>query len=151
MRPVEAAVVSVAHWEEAVRSAREHVLLRCRPSPWRERPLLFVVCLLLSPFLIGLVALIVWVLRCRSTTLTVTTGGVELRRGTPNPRVYRLRHRDIRFAKVEQGRLQKTLATGRLTVGTGRDGGGEIQVAGLPNVEEVARTVRRLMGQDDGD
>ena len=59
----------------------ESVLYEAHPAMFRNRPVVFSLCVLTIPLVVGLVGLVVWFLNSRSTTLTVTDRWTRLRRG----------------------------------------------------------------------
>ncbi|MFW6189818.1 MAG: PH domain-containing protein [Planctomycetota bacterium] len=120
----------------------EQVLIETHPSMWRQHPLYFLLCILLVPVLIGLVALVVWWLECLSTALTVTEKRTILRRGLLSRHTTEVRHEDVRTIEVHQGLLQRMLGTGSLSIGSAGHGGVEIRVRGLPEPQVIARMIR---------
>jgi uncharacterized membrane protein YdbT with pleckstrin-like domain len=108
------------------------VLYHDHPAMFRNRPVLFLVCCALIPLGIGLVALLVWWLRCLATSLVITEERVTLRKGLLSKYTSDVLIADIRNVQVGQNLCQRILGVGSIAVSTSGQGDMEIEVRGMP-------------------
>jgi len=94
--------------------------------------------------LTGLVALGIWWLQTRHTTLTVTTKRTILRKGIIAKNTTEVQHDDVRNIQVEQNMYQRIVGVGDLAVSSSGQDGLEINVDGIPHPDEVAEIIRDL-------
>lgn len=120
---------------------REETLIVTRPKMFRNHPIWFILCLLLSVVGIGLVVLSIWYMKVLTTTLTVTTKRTTLRQGILSKHTREVRHSDVRFLEVDQGILQRILGVGKLAVSSAGQGELEIIVEGIYRPSYVKDTI----------
>ena len=142
--------------------APEQVVLNSRPSMFRNRPLLFVLLVLMALIgvfvsvvakieegrLVGLTiagvtlfTLVVWYLQCLTTRLQITTKRSIVRRGILAKNTREVRHSDVRVLEVTQGLLQRLFDVGGVAVGSAGHGGVEIVVNGLAHPVRIKETI----------
>jgi len=121
----------------------ETTLYLGHPVMFRSRPVGFVVSLLLSVVGIGLLILIAWWLKCLSTTLVVTDRRVSLRHGILSRHTNDIFHNDIRNVRMDQTFFQRMMNVGDLGISSSGQSGIEIEVAGIPNPDEVKQIIDR--------
>ncbi|WZO97547.1 PH domain-containing protein [Isosphaeraceae bacterium EP7] len=122
----------------------EVVLYNAHPSMFRNRPIDYVVCLLLVPlFGVGFLILLCWWLHCQGTTLTVTNRRTVLRTGILSKRLSDIRNEDVRNIQLNQSFFQRILGVGSVGISSSGQSGVEIDVAGIPDPEQV----RALLNQ----
>jgi uncharacterized membrane protein YdbT with pleckstrin-like domain len=122
----------------------EVVLYSAHPSMFRNRPVGYIICLLLVPvFGVGFVILLSWWLHCQGTTLTVTNRRIVLRTGIISKRLSDIRNADVRNIQLNQSFFQRMLGVGSVGISSSGQSGVEIEVAGIPDPEQV----RALLNQ----
>jgi len=130
-----------------VAAEAESILYKSHPSMFRNRPVGFVLSVILIPVLgLGLLILVIWWLDCLGTTLTVTTKRTTLRRGILSKKTNDVWHRDVRNIQVKQGILQRLLGVGTIGISSAGQGDVEIAVNGMPNPEKVRRFIDEHRG-----
>ena len=121
----------------------EKTLYSAHPSMFRNRPVSFLICILLVPVGLGLVILLFWWLKAKGTTLTVTEESVTLRLGLLSKRTSEVFHFDVRNVQVAQGPLQRMLGVGAIAVSSAGQSGFEIEVHGIPQPEKVKALINK--------
>ena len=134
------------------------VLYKAHPSMFRNRPLVFIILVLL-PFgllfsddritrnygLIGLVVspllLLIWWLRCKTTTLTVTDRQISLRKGLISRDTNDIFIRDVRNVQIKQGPLQLLFRVGYVGISSSGQSGIEIEAHGLPSPDRIKKII----------
>ena len=119
----------------------ETVLYENHPSMFRNHPIYFVVCILLSFVVIGLIMLLVWWLQTLSTTLIVTEEKTILRKGILSKYTNEVFHENVRNVQVNQSFLQRILNVGYIGISSAGQAGMEIEVNGIPDPDEVKRLI----------
>ncbi len=147
----------------------EETLLQLKPSMWRNRPFLFLLCVLLLcspatalavatrfgfdahipvmasliPAVVGILVFMVWRLRCSSTELTVTTRRCILRRGVLSRFTTEVRHCDIRNIQIYQTFAQRIFGVGFICISSEAEDEHDIRVHGIPRPQFIAETIRK--------
>jgi uncharacterized membrane protein YdbT with pleckstrin-like domain len=109
----------------------EVVLYVGSPSMWRNRFLLFCICLFLCLFLVGFPILVIWWLETKCTTLTVTNQRTTLRRGILSKKINEVWHGDVRNIQLAQSLLQRLFDVGTISISSAGQSGVEIEVLGM--------------------
>ncbi len=109
----------------------EKILYEDHPSMFRNHPVWFVLCLVLSLVLVGLVLLLYWWLQVLATKLTVTDHRTILRHGLLSKHVNEVYHSDIRNVQIRQTFLQRLLDVGVIAIASAGSGAAEIVVEGM--------------------
>ena len=107
------------------------------PSMFRNRPVEFVLTCLLCLVLVGFVMFLIWWLKCKGTTLTVTSDRTRLRRGILSKSVTEVWHQDVRNVQLNQTFFQRIFSVGTLGISSAGQSGLEISVSGIPEPERV--------------
>jgi uncharacterized membrane protein YdbT with pleckstrin-like domain len=107
------------------------------PSMFRNRPVEFVLTCLLCLILVGFVMFFVWWLRCKGTTLTVTSDRTRLRKGILSKSVTEVWHQDVRNVQLNQTFFQRIFSVGTLGISSAGQSGLEISVSGIPEPDRV--------------
>jgi uncharacterized membrane protein YdbT with pleckstrin-like domain len=97
------------------------------------------VCAILSG--IGIVSYIIWWLRCKATTLTVTTNRTSCRRGILSKSISEVWHQDVRNVQLDQTFMQRVLDVGTIGVSSAAQSGLEIEVRGIPDPDRVKQLI----------
>lgn len=118
-------------------ATKENVLYQANPSMWRAYPLSFCVWSALCLVGVGIPVMLIWWLRSKCTTLTITETKVILRHGILSKNLNEVRHEHIRNVQLRQGLLQRLYGVGWIGIATAGHAGVEIEVAGIPNPELV--------------
>ena len=115
------------------------------PVMFGDRPLLFMLLLVLTPVVVGALFLLAWYLGTRSNRLVIEDGRVRHRQGLLSKRVKEVAIGKIRAVEVDQSLLQRLTDVGRVQLFTTGDVP-EIVLGGLPRPYDVKRAVS---GSDD--
>jgi hypothetical protein len=93
------------------------VFYREHPAMFRARPVLYLAFVLLTAaFGLGLVLLAVWWVRTRLVTVVITGRSTRVERGFLAKHVAELRHWDVADVDLRQGRLQKLMNVGTVSI-----------------------------------
>jgi len=77
------------------------------PSMFRNRPVEFIVTLVLCLVVVGLIIFLVWWMRCKGTQLTITTDRTSLRKGILSKSITEVWHQDVRNVQLNQTFFQR--------------------------------------------
>jgi uncharacterized membrane protein YdbT with pleckstrin-like domain len=113
---------------------------------FRNNPVMFVVCILLSLVVIGLIILLVWYLRCYGTRLTITNKRTKLRTGILSKQINEVYHRDVRNVRLSQTFLQRIFDVGSLEISSAGQADVEIAVSGMPSPEKMKAIIDENRG-----
>jgi len=151
----------------------EKVLYEAHPSMFRNHPFWFLLILLLCiigfafpflgietswltklvgvliPLVIGLGFYFIWWLKCKATTLTVTTERTSCRRGILSKAITEVWHQDIRNVQLNQSFLQRVLDVGKIGISSAAQSGLEISVSGIPRPDEVKQLIDQHRRRDE--
>lgn len=119
----------------------EKLLYERHPAMFRNRPILFSICVLLSVVGVGLVILLIWWVRDLGVTLTVTDKRTTLRYGILSKSITEIWHRDVRNVIVTQTFFQRIFGVGAIGVSSAGGPGLEIQVAGMATPYKVKQII----------
>ncbi|HEX5418664.1 MAG TPA: PH domain-containing protein [Gammaproteobacteria bacterium] len=120
----------------------EEILYEAHPPMFRNHPLGFAVSVLLCPIVVGIIILIVWYIRVRSETLTITNEELHYETGFLSKSRSEVRLTSIRSVRVHQSLMERIFGTGDIEVFTAGDQP-EVTVRGMPNPDRV----RELIGE----
>lgn len=118
-------------------AAEEKTYYEEHPSMFRNRPVEFVVTSLLCLVLVGFVMFFFWWLKCKGTTLTVTSERTRLRRGILSKSITEVWHQDVRNVQLNQSVFQRIFGVGTLGISSAGQSGLEISVSGIPEPDKV--------------
>lgn len=102
------------------------------PAMFKARPFTFILCVLLCAVGIGILILMVWYLKCKSTKLMIVNDEVVLERGLLSKERIELGVASIRSVRVYQSFLNRITGVGKITVYTAGDSP-EFEVEGIPD------------------
>ncbi|MDM8560406.1 PH domain-containing protein [Candidatus Parabeggiatoa sp. HSG14] len=143
----------------------EEVLYCSTPAMFRNRPFLFISCLIMvflpllaaigtltmptgvvllfSVFLvsIGGMVLFFWWLKVVNTQLAVTNERVTFRTGILSKNIREIFLSDIRSVQISQTLLQRILGTGWVEIASAASSEAEITIDGIPQAYEVKRII----------
>lgn len=108
---------------------------------FKNNPLGFLIAILLIPFAIGILILLAWYLRCKSTKLEFTGNDLILEKGLLSKDRTELNVSSIRTVKVYQSFFNRIFGVGRISVFTAGDTA-EIEVPGLPRPHDLRDLVK---------
>lgn len=111
------------------------------PAMFRNNPLGFILALLLIPVAIGILILLYWYLKCKSTRLEFSGNDLILERGLFSKDRTELNVDSIRTVNVYQSFFNRIFGVGRVSVYTAGDTP-EIEVAGLPNPHDLRELIK---------
>lgn len=124
----------------------EQVLYHSHPAMFRNRPVSFILCLILSLVGIGLLIFLVWWIKVKGTELTVTNERVSLRKGILSRFTNDVYLTDIRNVQIYQSFWQRVYRVGSVAISSAGNDGIEIEVKGVPDpdrIKEIIDTHRR--------
>lgn len=101
------------------------------PAMFKARPFTFILCVLLCAAGIGILILMVWYVKCKSTKLEIIDNEVVLERGLLSKERIELGISSIRSVRVYQSFLNRITGVGKITVFTAGDSP-EFEVEGIP-------------------
>lgn len=101
---------------------------------FRSKPLGFILAIILIPAAIGILILMVWYLKCKSTRLEINDNEIVLEKGLLSKERTELNVSGIRTVKIKQSFFNRIFGVGALSVYTAGDNP-EIQVQGMPRPE----------------
>ena len=151
----------------------EKVLYEAHPSMFRNHPLWFIGLLILCvigfalpflpvptsgmtkfvevavPLVIGLLCFAFWWIKCKGTTLTVTTERTSCRRGLLSKSITEVWHQDIRNVQMDQTLLQRILDVGTMGISSAGQSGMEIAVSGIPQPDKVKQLIDQHRRRDE--
>ena len=116
------------------------------PAMFWNRPVLFLLCVVLCFFGIGFLILGIWWLHCRCTSLSITNRRSTLRTGILAKHTTEVRHSDIRNLSVRQNFLQRLFGVGTIGISSAGQADIEIIVSGIPSPQKIAGVIRKYQG-----
>lgn len=119
----------------------EVVLYHAHPAMFRNRPIYFLLCLLLSIVGVGLVMLLIWWIQSLATELTVTNEQTTLRRGLLSKYTNDVFHGNVRNIQIRQTFLQRVFDVGWIGISSAGQAGLEIEVNGIRHPEKVKQII----------
>ncbi|MCH9022259.1 MAG: PH domain-containing protein [Planctomycetes bacterium] len=117
----------------------EKTLFKGNPTMFRSSPVWFTL-LLIS--MVGIPVLVVWWIRCKCSSLEVTTRRAIMRTGILAKTTNEVRHQDIRNIIVNQTFQQRIFGTGDLQISSAGQSDIEIEISGLKGPQKVADLIR---------
>jgi uncharacterized membrane protein YdbT with pleckstrin-like domain len=112
------------------------------PAMWKNSPLGVILCVLLIPaFGLGLVLLLIWYARTKSTRLEVDGRDVVLEEGLLSKNRTELNTGSIRSVKISQSFFNRLFGVGKVEIFTAGDRP-EIVAAGLPRPHTVRDLIK---------
>jgi membrane protein YdbS with pleckstrin-like domain len=87
------------------------------------------------------IAFLLWWLRYRRVSLTITNKWTILQAGLLSRYVKDVRHADVRMIVVKQGSLQRLLGVGSIAVASAATGESDIDVGGLPHPDKIKELI----------
>jgi uncharacterized membrane protein YdbT with pleckstrin-like domain len=127
----------------------ETVLYHSHPAMFKNRPISFILCLILSLVGIGLIIFLIWWIRTKGTELTVTNERASLRKGILSKFTNDVYLTDVRNVQIYQSFWQRVFGVGSVSISSAGNDGIEIEVKGIPNpdkIKEIIDTHRRDRG-----
>lgn len=130
------------------------ILYDASPAMFRARPVAFVLSCILVLVGVGIVILLVWYIRSRSTRLTVTSDQITLRTGWLSKNTNDVFIENVRNIQVKQSFFQRILGVGYVGISSAGQSGIEIEVDGLPDPDDLKELIdsqrsKLRQGQDD--
>jgi len=142
-RPVVPETPASPRIDAATVQVPEKTLLATRPVMFGRNPIAWVLCVLLSLVVVGLIILIAEYLRCAYTRLTITTRRTTVKTGWLSRSTNEVRHQDVRNIRVTQTFFNRLFGVGKIEISSAAQADIEIAVSGIPNPQEAAALVRQ--------
>ena len=118
----------------------DQILYQAHPPMFRNHPFGFVLSILLIAAAVGIIILLVWYVKTRAETLTITREELRYEKGILSKVHSELRLSSIRSVRVNQSLFQRMLGTGDIRVYTAGDAP-EITVKGMPDPHEIREII----------
>ncbi|MEC9408385.1 MAG: PH domain-containing protein [Abyssibacter sp.] len=112
------------------------------PAMFRNHPFGFVLAILLIPAAVGILILLWWYLKCRSTKLSFIGRDLVLERGLLSKNRTELSAVSVRTVNVYQSLVDRMMGVGRLSIYTAGDVP-EIEVTGIPRPHDVRDLIKQ--------
>jgi uncharacterized membrane protein YdbT with pleckstrin-like domain len=114
----------------------EAILYQAHPPMFRNHPFLFVLCVLLVPVGIGILALLFWYVLSHATKLTITDEELRFERGILSKDRIEMKLSSIRSVRIKQSLFQRLFGTGDISIFTAGDAP-ELIADGMPDPARV--------------
>ncbi|MFC6671634.1 PH domain-containing protein [Marinobacterium aestuariivivens] len=111
------------------------------PAMFKNNPLGFLLAILLIPVGIGIIILLVWYLKCKSTLLELSGSELVVERGLLSKDRTELALSSIRTVNVYQSFFNRIFGVGKIAIYTAGDEA-EIEVAGLPDPHRLRELIK---------
>lgn len=115
------------------------------PAMFKNKPLGFILAVLLIPVAIGILILLYWYLKCKSTLLEFTGNDLILEQGLLSKNRTELNVDRIRTVNVYQSFFNRIFGVGSIAIYTAGDEP-EIEVAGLPRPNDLRDMIKGHQG-----
>ncbi len=122
----------------------EETLLTAQPVMMKDRPVFFIFCVALCFIGVGIPLLLVWWIRCKGLSLTVTSKRTIYREGYFSRNTSEVRHADVRNIIVNQGILGRLFGVGALGISSAAQSGVEIAIGGIEKPELIRDIINGL-------
>lgn len=106
----------------------------------------FLIWCLLTPVLVGIIALFIWHVQLRNTRLTIVGKRILYRTGMFSTRESEVRVEDVRDIEITRTFMQRLCGTGVLSLSTSGESGMEIEIRGLRQPERIREIINTLRG-----
>ena len=120
------------------RSTQEITLTTVHPRMYRSNPLLFILLLALCLVVVGIPLMAIWMIRCRSVSLTVTNRRCIFRKGFLKNQTSEVLIQDIKNIQVNQGFTDRMLGVGELSVSSSGQSDIEIRISNIKDPQLIA-------------
>jgi membrane protein YdbS with pleckstrin-like domain/DNA-directed RNA polymerase subunit RPC12/RpoP len=121
----------------------ERTLYEAHPVMFKNEPVGYILSVLLCLVGIGIIILLVWSLKCRGTTLTITNRKTVFRKGLLSKFTTEVYHSDVRNVMVNQSFLQRLFKVGTIGISSAGQSGVEIGVDGLSNPDQIRDLINK--------
>lgn len=111
------------------------------PAMFKNNPLGFLLAILLIPVGIGIIILLVWYLKCKSTLLELSGSEIVVERGLLSKDRTELALSSIRTVNVYQSFFNRIFGVGKIAIFTAGDEA-EVEVAGLPDPHRLRELIK---------
>lgn len=115
------------------------------PAMFRNNPVGFILAVLLIPVAVGILILLAWYLKCKSTRLEYAGNDLILERGLLSKEHTELNVDRIRTVNVYQSFFNRIFGVGKIAIFTAGDEP-EIEVAGLPRPHDLRDLIKAHQG-----
>ncbi|GGO86077.1 hypothetical protein GCM10011348_36080 [Marinobacterium nitratireducens] len=112
------------------------------PAMFKNNPLGFLLSILLIPVGIGIIILLIWYLKCKSTLLEVTDRELVVERGLLSKDRTELSLSGVRTVNVYQSFFNRIFGVGKIAIFTAGDDA-EVEVAGLPDPHRLRELIKQ--------
>ncbi|WP_414833214.1 PH domain-containing protein [Afifella sp. YEN Y35] len=106
-------------------------LYSAHPSMFKSSPLLFIICVVTIPVLVGLIVIIGWYIKTRSELFTITADEVQYEVGLFSKQIKEMKRSSVRSVSVDQSFVDRIVGAAKVTIYSAGDEP-EIVVSGLP-------------------
>ena len=118
------------------------------PAMFKDSPSMFILSLILIPaFGLGLIILLVWYLKTKSTKLSVSENGIVLEKGLLSKERSEVSISSVRTTKVTQSFFNRIFGVGKIEIFTAGDTP-EIIASGLPDPNTIRDVIKANQRED---
>lgn len=110
------------------------------PVMFRNNPILFLISIILIPFIVGIIILVYWYFKNLSSTLQITNDHILYEEGLLSKDRSELKIISVRSVKVKQTFFNRIFNTGNIEIYTSGDNP-EIIAKGMPNPNFVRELI----------
>ena len=112
------------------------------PAMFKNNPLGFILAVLLVPLAIGVLILLWWYLKCKSTKLEFVGNDIVLEKGLLSKDRTELNAETVRTVNVYQSLFDRMFGVGRISIYTAGDVP-EVEVSGIPRPHDVRDLIKQ--------
>lgn len=111
------------------------------PAMFKNSPIGFLIAVALIPTTIGILILLIWYVRCKSTKLEFINNDLILERGLLSKERTELNISTVRTVKVYQSFFNRIFGVGKVSIFTAGDTP-EIEASGMPRPNELRDLIK---------
>jgi len=112
------------------------------PAMFKNNPLGFILAVLLVPLAIGVLILLWWYLKCKSTKLEFVGNDIVLEKGLLSKDRTELNAETVRTVNVYQSLFDRMFGVGRISIYTAGDVP-EVEVSGIPRPHDFRDLIKQ--------
>lgn len=120
----------------------EEILYKSNPAMFRNRPLIYLLFLILvALYGLGIFLLIIWYLKTKTKKITVTEYRVIYRTGLLSKNLNEIRLEDVSNVTTKQGFVQRLLSVGDVSISSSATDEKEISIGGIKNPQKLKELI----------
>jgi len=111
------------------------------PAMFKAHPFWFLLWLILIPVVVGLVVLVIWYFKCKSTRLEIIGNDLVLEEGFLSKDRTEINLNSVRTIKIHQSFFNRIFGVGKVSIFTAGDEA-EINIEGMPDPDELRELIK---------